>query len=57
MLRRDRQIRAQIHQLADAIGARNRDELADRLTREGCIFSFVASPPEVEHVTQVVKGF
>jgi crotonobetainyl-CoA:carnitine CoA-transferase CaiB-like acyl-CoA transferase len=35
------------NQLADAIAALNRDELADRLTRQDCIFSFVASPPEV----------
>jgi len=44
------------HQLADAIGARNRDELADRLTREGCIFSFVASPPEVVVDPAVVEN-
>lgn len=35
------------NQLADAIGALSRAELADRLVREDCIFSFVASPPEV----------
>lgn len=35
------------HQFADTIGSLNREELMDRLTRENCIFSFVASPPEV----------
>ena len=34
-------------QIADAIGGRDRDQLAQRLVEEGCIFSFVASPPEV----------
>ena len=35
------------NRLADAIGALSRDELAGRLVAEDCIFSFVASPPEV----------
>jgi crotonobetainyl-CoA:carnitine CoA-transferase CaiB-like acyl-CoA transferase len=35
------------NQLADSIGALTREELRDRLTQESCIFSFVASPPEV----------
>ena len=35
------------NQLADTIGSLNRVELRDRLTRENCIFSLVASPPEV----------
>ncbi len=35
------------NRLADAIGALSRDELAARLVAEDCIFSFVASPPEV----------
>jgi crotonobetainyl-CoA:carnitine CoA-transferase CaiB-like acyl-CoA transferase len=35
------------NQLADAIGALGCDELASRLVTENCIFSFVASPPEV----------
>jgi crotonobetainyl-CoA:carnitine CoA-transferase CaiB-like acyl-CoA transferase len=35
------------NQLADAIGSLSCDELASRLVAENCIFSFVASPPEV----------
>jgi crotonobetainyl-CoA:carnitine CoA-transferase CaiB-like acyl-CoA transferase len=35
------------NQFADTIGSLSRDELMGRLTRENCIFSFVASPPEV----------
>jgi crotonobetainyl-CoA:carnitine CoA-transferase CaiB-like acyl-CoA transferase len=35
------------NELADTIGSLERDELLERLTRENCIFSFVASPPEV----------
>jgi crotonobetainyl-CoA:carnitine CoA-transferase CaiB-like acyl-CoA transferase len=35
------------NQLADAIGSLSCDELARRLVTENCIFSFVASPPEV----------
>jgi crotonobetainyl-CoA:carnitine CoA-transferase CaiB-like acyl-CoA transferase len=44
------------NQLADAIGALSRDELADRLVREDCIFSFVASPPEVVVDPAVVEN-
>jgi crotonobetainyl-CoA:carnitine CoA-transferase CaiB-like acyl-CoA transferase len=44
------------NQLADAIGALGRDELAERLTRESCIFSFVASPPEVVDDPAVVEN-
>jgi crotonobetainyl-CoA:carnitine CoA-transferase CaiB-like acyl-CoA transferase len=32
---------------ADTIGSLTREELLERLTKESCIFSFVASPPEV----------
>jgi len=35
------------NELADAIGSLGCDELASRLVTENCIFSFVASPPEV----------
>jgi crotonobetainyl-CoA:carnitine CoA-transferase CaiB-like acyl-CoA transferase len=44
------------NQLADAIGALSRDDLADRLVREDCIFSFVASPPEVVADSAVVDN-
>jgi crotonobetainyl-CoA:carnitine CoA-transferase CaiB-like acyl-CoA transferase len=43
-------------QLADAIGSRSRDELAASLAREDCIFSFVASPPEVVADPAVVEN-
>jgi crotonobetainyl-CoA:carnitine CoA-transferase CaiB-like acyl-CoA transferase len=42
--------------LADAIGGLSRDELSDRLTRESCIYSFVASPPEVVADPAVVEN-
>ena len=44
------------NQLADAIGALGRDDLAERLEREDCIFSFVASPPEVVADPAVVEN-
>lgn len=44
------------NQLADAIGARSRVDLAERLVREDCIFSFVASPPEVVADPAVVEN-
>jgi crotonobetainyl-CoA:carnitine CoA-transferase CaiB-like acyl-CoA transferase len=44
------------NQLADTIGALTRAELLERLTRERCIFSFVASPPEVVVDPAVVEN-
>lgn len=44
------------NRLADAIGSLDRAELADRLARESCIFSFVASPPEVVADPAVVEN-
>jgi crotonobetainyl-CoA:carnitine CoA-transferase CaiB-like acyl-CoA transferase len=44
------------NRLADAIGELTRDELAKHLTEENCIFSFVASPPEVVADPAVVEN-
>jgi crotonobetainyl-CoA:carnitine CoA-transferase CaiB-like acyl-CoA transferase len=42
--------------LADVIGELEREDLAERLGREGCIFSFVASPAEVVADPAVVEN-
>jgi crotonobetainyl-CoA:carnitine CoA-transferase CaiB-like acyl-CoA transferase len=42
--------------LADAIGELTRLDLIERLTNENCIFSFVASPPEVVNDPAVVDN-
>jgi crotonobetainyl-CoA:carnitine CoA-transferase CaiB-like acyl-CoA transferase len=42
--------------LADAIGSLSQEELAGRLVGENCIFSFVASPPEVVADPAVIEN-
>ncbi|MGO8859732.1 MAG: CaiB/BaiF CoA transferase family protein [Acidimicrobiales bacterium] len=44
------------NRMAEAIGSLDREELTDRLVRENCIFSFVASPPEVVADPAVVEN-
>ncbi len=44
------------NRLAEAIGRLGRDELTERLNAESCIYSFVASPPEVVADSAVIEN-